>query len=182
MTQELQPIPFQTVEQQVQAYLANPASGDPTGLVNRYFQETYGPDLGKQAGDEAQQLLFDTQTRRLTPRESDYDPEAGNLGTIAMRLPYWYPLHTTLFSWYTEGRIGERQNSTAEQKATLAQRLREDCRLYGLIPDDLERINRRLAVLQPDSGTAIAQSVPSSPPWYKRLNPRAIVNRFKFNR
>lgn len=169
MVSEQEPNSFRIVEKQVQSYLEDPTSGDPYDSVNRYFGAS---ELGKQTADEAQQLLFDTRSKILTPRPFDLDPRFGNPGTITMRLPYFYPLHITLFGWYVEGRVSAAQDFNPEEKESLARRLREDAVIYCLTTDEITRVDRRLSSLRPslDVSSMPAPVQQPSLPWYKRLN------------
>lgn len=172
MQVDREPIEFQTVEAKIQAYLADPTADNPCDLVNRYFHEARDVKSAKELGDEAQRLLFDTRGRIFRPQGFDFNPQYGNAGTITMRRPYFYPLHSTLFTIFVEERIKASQNLDSEAKSGLAQRLREDAVIYMLHPSDASRINDRLSRFHSltEDKHAFSPDV-TSLPWYKRLNP-----------
>lgn len=163
-------ISFESLEKKVNAYLSDPQSEDPYLDVKDYFSGIKDP---KKVVDGALTLLFSTKSRCLTPQSSDFDPKYGNVGTIAMHLPYFYPLHLTLFSRYVEASLKTAEGLSDQDKEKLVKKISEDVVIYCLIPDEVKRVIARLDnFLSPRENKAPIQSPQeSSAHWYEKLNP-----------
>lgn len=164
--------PFKDLKRKVQAYLSDPKSEDPYLDVNNYFTKIKDP---KKIAEETHSLLYDTRNRLLNPRSLDYDPRYGSPGTIVMRLPYFYPLHLTLFSQYVDASLETAKGLSDQDKEALVKKISENAVIYGLIPDEAEKVRSRLKSFFPPSKRDNALAPPTNKSsghhWYKTLNP-----------
>lgn len=159
---------FEELQGKIEAYLSGPKSGDPHSDVNNYFGGISDPE---EVVRKTMSPLFDTRHRLFKPQSSDFDPVYGNAETIVMHLPYFYPLHLTLFSWYVGASLETAQKLSDEDKGKLARKISEDAVIYCLMPDEVGRVKERLGSLSSSNKAPILPPARLSRPWYKNLNP-----------
>lgn len=162
--------PFVEIEKAVQTRLISPQSGDPYNLVNTYFDEKYGiKEWSQQATQEAERLLSIMKNRMREQIDPNFDTDHGNLGSIAMNLPYFYPLNLTVLAWLVYGEVGQSSSLEPEQRQEAGERLLKKVAEY-----DPHRVHEeknaeliRGRLMPKLDKTPIAK--PSA--WYTRLNP-----------
>lgn len=167
---------FAQVKREVQAYLISPKAGDPYEVVNTYFETTWG--LARwcpEASDEATVLLKAIRTRSIEPTERHFDPRYGFVGTIAMGLPYFYPLNLTILGWLVYGRVGSAKNLDSQSKTGIAMAILDQVREFDVIGYDHKRHTdyvRRALLSQPEEtpqNGLIQPNTISDRCWYSRV-------------